>query len=302
METACSSARKCPFASVSVRRRKFPKFRVVLVPGESLYWFRGVHLSDTLINHPVLAAPKQGWGGTGRHWGRRGSARCFAGRLGRLAWKRAAKSCSSLADPLPPRQPLKGGFGWGRRPGSAAGWGARAGAEPSWIWGVGTQLRGSRANKPMEHLTSYYNLFLPELSCVMLNDTTGDLPLFKKIFHCLAAVPTLQKCKSENQGGMGAGLSSIRASKLFDNLELNSSIYSLSLLDMAGASISQLVAENHQLQTEKHVSRPPSPPPGAPMAQQSCSHCPPAVPKGDASLLSLISFSWLPSADASSPL
>lgn len=44
-----------------------------------------------------------------------------------------------------------------------------------------------------------------------------------------------------------------------------------------------------------------SPAAEAPTAQPSCSHSPPAMAE-DASLLSLASFSWLPSAAASSPL
>lgn len=51
------------------------------------------------------------------------------------------------------------------------------------------------------------------------------------------------------------GLSSVRASKLFDNLELNSSICSLSLLEVlqVGPSLSQHVAENRQLQVDRQV-------------------------------------------------
>jgi len=58
----------------------------------------------------------------------------------------------------------------------------------------------------MELLTSYYNdLFLPDLSCVKLNDMTGESSLFKKIFHCVAAISTLQNLKRENQSEAGVG-------------------------------------------------------------------------------------------------
>ena len=44
------------------------------------------------MNHPILAAPKQGWGGGSGCWGTVGSARGFVSRLGRLGREAAAKS------------------------------------------------------------------------------------------------------------------------------------------------------------------------------------------------------------------
>lgn len=167
------------------------------------------------------------------------------------------------------------------------------------FWGVGSQPRASCTNKPMELLDSSYNdLFLPELSCVKLNDATGELPLLKIFSIALPQYQLFRNARMKNKVKRMRELSSVRASKLFDNLEINSSICSLSLLEelQVGLSLPQLIAENHQLQMEKHV-----PPTGAPTVQPSCSHSPPAMAKGDASL-SLTSFSWLPSADTSSPL
>lgn len=154
---------------------KTPQVQGFLVPGESLYWSRGVHLSDTLITFI-----KQGWGG----WAGSGLLRAAA--------------------PSPPAPPegwvWVGGGGWALPLAGAPVQGLSPGAYGG-FWGGGSQPRTSRVSKPTELLASYCNdFFLPELPRVKLNDTTGELPLSKKIFHCIAAISTLQKCKREKQG------------------------------------------------------------------------------------------------------